>query len=333
MMTIKTGLKSLLVAVGLAVATLASAQNVLNKQVSLMVPYPAGGLSDVIARMVEKPLSKAINQTVIVENLGGAGGSIAAQKVLGSPTDGSVIYQGSPNELILTPMVLKSVKYNPDDWRMVQIIGSFPIAVLARKGLEARNIDELIALAKKASAAGKPLTYGSVGVGSMYHVLGAHFAYTIGTDMTHVPYKGMAPLQQDMASDLVDVSFIVVDSRLPSFVEKGMYKVLATLAPAGKSEAKFLEQYPSINDGKVFKDFTMDAWTAFFVPKNTPEPVVQALNKALATAMDDPEAHKKLQELGGRVPAMMSAADAQKEYERQVAKFRAIGKAIKLEAQ
>lgn len=300
---------------------------------TLMVPYPAGGLSDVIARMVEKPFAKAIGKTVIVDNVGGAGGSIAAQKVLGMPTDGNVVYQGSPNELILTPLALKTVKYAAEDWRMVQIVGSFPMAVLARKGLPANNIDELVALARKADAAGKPLTYASVGVGSLYHVVGEHFAHTIGVKMVHVPYKGFAPAQQDLAGDLVDVAFFVVDSRLPSFVDKGMYKVLATMAQPGKPEAKFLEKYPSINESKSVKDFAFDTWTGYFVPRNTPAPVVEALNKALASAMDDPEARKKLEELGGRVPPMLSVADAQKEFERQTARFRTIAKNIKLEAQ
>lgn len=323
-------IRTLAAAAGLLLGTGAT---LAQKPVTLMVPYPAGGLSDVIARMVERPLAKTLGQTVIVDNLGGAGGSIAAQKVLGSPADGSVVYQGSPNELVLTPLALKTVKYASEDWRMVQIIGSFPMAVLARKELEANTIDELVALARKASAAGKPLTYASVGVGSFYHVVGEHFAQTIGAKMVHVPYKGFAPAQQDLAANLVDLAFFVVDSRLPGFVEKGMFKVLATMAQPGKPEARFLAQYPSINESKSVKDFAFDTWTGYFVPRHTPAATVEALNKALATAMDDPEARKKLEDLGGRVPPMMSAADAQKEYERQTARFRAIARSIKLEAQ
>jgi tripartite-type tricarboxylate transporter receptor subunit TctC len=316
-----------------AAGSIALAQAFPSKPVTLLVPYPAGGLSDVIARMVERPFAKAVGQTVIVDNLGGASGSIAAQKVLNAPDGGHLVYQGSPNELILAPMAMASVKYKAEDWRMVQIIGSFPMAVLARKGLEANNIDELVALAKKSAAAGKPLTYASVGVGSFYHVVGAHFAHTIGANMTHVPYKGFAPAQQDLAGNLVDVAFFVVDSRLPGFVDQGMFKVLATLAQPGKPEAKFLEKYPSINESKSVKDFAFDTWTGYFVPKKTPEAVVVALNKHLATAMADPEAKSKLENLGGRVPPMLSVADAQKEYERQTAAFRTIAKNIKLEAQ
>jgi tripartite-type tricarboxylate transporter receptor subunit TctC len=242
--------RAIALAAGALLAGGAAAQSV--KPVSLLVPYPAGGLSDVIARMVEKPFAKATGQMAIVENLGGASGSIAAQKVLNSPADGQIIYQGSPNELILAPLAMQTVKYKSEDWRMVQIIGSFPMAVLARKGLSANNVDELVALAKKASAEGKPLTCASVGIGSLYHFVGEHFADTIGVKMTHVPYKGLAPALQDLGGNLVDVAFFVVDSRLPGFVDQGLFKVLATMAQPGKPEAKFLEKYPSITEHKAF---------------------------------------------------------------------------------
>jgi tripartite-type tricarboxylate transporter receptor subunit TctC len=323
----------LMVATALAAAWPAHAQAQAKAPLNLMVPYPAGGLSDVIARLVERPLAKTLGQQVIVENLGGVGGAIAAQKVLAAPADGAWLYQGSPNELILAPMALQAVKYRAEDWRMVQIIGAFPMAVLARKGLPANTVDELVALARKADADGKPLTYASVGIGSFYHVVGEHFAQTVGAKMMHVPYKGGAPMLQDLGGDRVDLAFFVVDSRLPSFVSQGMYKVLATLAPAGRPEAEFLKPYPSINDSKAVKNFEFNTWTGYFVRKDTPEPVVQALNKALATAMGDPDSRKKLEDLGGRVPAMMGTAEAQKEYEAQTARFRAIAKSIKLEAQ
>lgn len=314
-------------------STAALAQTFPSKQVNLMVPYPAGGLSDAIARVLEKPLNKALGQMVLVENLGGVSGALGAQKVLAAPADGHYLYQGSPNELILAPMALQAVKYKSEDFRMVQIIGAFPMAVLARKELGANNIDELAALAKKAAAEGKPLTYGSVGVGSFYHVLGEHFANLAGAAMTHVPYKGMAPLSTDLAGGQVDVSFIVVGAKDVALVEQGRLKILGTLAPAGKVEVPLLKGYPSINDSKFVKDFAYNAWTGYFVRKDTPEPVVQALNKALATAMGDAEVRKQLEGLGGMIPAPMTPAEATKEYEAQTARFRAIAKSIKLSPQ
>ena len=304
-----------------------------NKPLNLMVPYPAGVLSDAIARIVERPLNKTLGSMVIVENLGGVGGALGAQKVLGAPADGSWIYQGSPNELILAPMALQAVKYKAEDFRFVQMIGTSPMAVLARPGLPVNNIDELVALAKKASADGKPLTYGSVGIGSFYHVVGAHFANLIGAEMMHIPYKGMAPLLQDMGGNSVDVSFLVVGEQTIGLADSGRLKVLATLAPKGKVEAPFLAKYPSINDSRAIKDFSFNIWTGYFVRKDTPETVVQNLNRALTNAMGDGEAKNALVRLGVAVPPMMSLAEAAKEYEAQTARFRAIARSIKLEAQ
>ncbi|MEY4864531.1 MAG: hypothetical protein RLZ51_2626 [Pseudomonadota bacterium] len=310
-----------------------AAQSFPSRTMSLMVPYPAGGLSDVIARIVAPQLSKGIGQPVIVENLGGAGGSVAAQKVLNTAADGHVLYQGSPNELILTPMVLSSVKYKAEDWRMVQMIGAFPMAVLARKGLPANTIDELVELARKQAAAGKPLSYGSVGIGSFYHVVGAHFAQLIGAEMTHIPYKGGAPMFQDMGGENVDLAFFVVGESTLAMADQGRLKVIATMAPSGKVEAEFLRKFPTVNDSKSVKDFAFNTWTAFFVRRDTPEPVVQSLNKSLAGAMTDPGVKTALQKIGGDVPAMMSLDEARREYETQTAKFRAIARSIKLEAQ
>ncbi|MEI6028393.1 MAG: tripartite tricarboxylate transporter substrate binding protein [Betaproteobacteria bacterium] len=330
----KKATTGLLTALSLCVmAGAASAQGSSVKPVNLMVPYPAGGLSDVIARIVERPLGKTLNQMVIVENLGGVGGAIGAQKVLQAPADGQYLYQGSPNELILAPLALQAVKYKAEDFRFVQMIGSFPMAVLARKGLAANNIDELVALARKQAAAGKPLTYGSVGIGSFYHVVGAHFAQTIGAEMTHIPYKGGAPMLQDMGGEMVDLAFFVVGDQTIGLADQGRLKVLATLAPQGKVEAEFLRRFPTVSDSKSVKNFAFNTWTGYFVRKDTPEPVVQALNKALTTAMSDPAAKAALEKLGGSVPPMLSLAEAAKEYEAQTARFRAIAKAIKLEAQ
>jgi tripartite-type tricarboxylate transporter receptor subunit TctC len=325
--------RATLLAALLLAAGAASAQSSSSKPMTLIVPYPAGGLSDAVARTIERPLGKALGQMVLVENIGGVGGAIAAQKMLAAPADGNSIYQGSPNELILTPMALQAVKFKSEDFRLVQIVGSMPMAVVARKELPADSIDEFVALARKAAAEGKPLTYGSVGMGSLYHVLGEHFAQQIGAPMVHVPYKGGAPLGQDLAGGMLDVSFITVGAAQVALAEQGRIKILGTLAPAGKVEAPFLKRYPSINDGKSVKNFSYNLWTGFFVPKGTPEPVAQALNKALATAMADPEVVKQLEQIGNVPAAPMSLAEAAREYEAQTARYRGIAKSIKLAAQ
>ena len=145
------------------------AQTYPSKPVTLLVPYPAGGLSDVIARTVNNTLSKNLGQPVIVDNLGGASGAIAAQKVLNAPSDGQIIFQGSPNELILAPLAISAVKFKSEDFRLVQMISTAQIAFLARKDLPVSNVDEFLDYARKEAQAGRPITYASVGPGSFYH--------------------------------------------------------------------------------------------------------------------------------------------------------------------
>jgi tripartite-type tricarboxylate transporter receptor subunit TctC len=136
--------------------------------VTLLVPYPAGGLSDSIARAISAALGRALNQQVIVDNLGGVSGSLAAQKVLNAPADGHMIFLGSPNEVILSPMVNAAVKLRAEDFRMLGQVAVNPLVLLTRSTLPVRNVDEFIAYAKTQD---KGLSYGSVGMGSMYHLL------------------------------------------------------------------------------------------------------------------------------------------------------------------
>ena len=142
---------------GLLLSGAALAQSYPSKPVTLLVPYPAGGLSDVIARTVHTALGKNLGQPVIVDNLGGASGSIAAQKVLNSPADGHLIFQGSPNELILAPLAISAVKLKSEDFRLIQMIAIAQIAFLVRKDLPVSNVDEFIAYARRAAADGKPI--------------------------------------------------------------------------------------------------------------------------------------------------------------------------------
>src|SRR5688572_30135297 len=159
-----------LLASGLLMASgLALAQGYPSKTVNLMVPYPAGGPSDAAARIFTVPLGKELGQQVVVENLGGVAGAIAAQKVLAAPADGYYIFQGSPNEVILSPLANAAVKLKTEDFRLVQPTADAVMVFVARKDLPANNVDELIALARKSPD--KPLSYGSVGIGSLYHLI------------------------------------------------------------------------------------------------------------------------------------------------------------------
>ena len=163
------------------------AQGYPNKPVNLMVPYSAGGPSDAIARLMNQPLGKQLGQQVLVENLGGVSGALGAQKVLSSPAGGYYIFQASPNEVILSPLANAAVKLKADDFRLVHPVADAVMVLLVRKELPANNVDELIELAKKSKD--KPLTYGSVGIGSLYHFIVEDMQHRTGMTAAHVPYK------------------------------------------------------------------------------------------------------------------------------------------------
>ena len=216
------------------------------------MPYPAGGLSDVIARTINTTLSKHLGQPVLVENLGGASGGVAAQKVLSAPSDGYYIFQGSPNELILAPLSNAAIKYKSEDFRLVQMISINPMAMFARKDFPANNGDELIDYARKAAAENKPLTYASVGPGSMYHLLGEHMSKMTGIPMTHVPYKGGAPAQQDLMGGLVDIFITPFGKGQVALVDDGKIKVVGVLSA---ERQELLKKAPPLNDSKALKGF------------------------------------------------------------------------------
>lgn len=315
---------------GLLLVQTAAAQTFPTKPVNLMVPYPAGGLSDVLARLVNVPLSKQLNQPVIVENLGGASGAIAAQKVLTAPSDGHYLFQGSPNELILSPLSNAAVKFKSEDFRLVQIIGAAQMAIYARPTLPVNTVDEMLNYARKEAAAGKPLTYASVGPGSFYHLLGEHLSKITGIPMTHVPYKGGAPANQDLMGGQVDIFITVYGKSYQQLADSGKMKILALL---NKERLEGTKQLPIITESKQIKNFDFTIWTGYFVKKDTPEAVVQTLNKALTETLNDPSVREGLQANSMLVAKPLSVQDAGKAYSDGVAQFRAIAKSINLQPQ
>jgi tripartite-type tricarboxylate transporter receptor subunit TctC len=315
---------------GLLIAGSALAQTFPAKPVSLMVPYPPGGLSDVIARTLNSTLAKQLGQPVIVENLGGASGGIAAQKVLSAPADGYMIFQGSPNELILAPLANAAIKYKSEDFRLVQMISINPMAMFARKDLPANDGDELIAYAKKTAAAGKPLTFASVGPGSMYHLLGEHMSKLTGIPMTHVPYKGGAAAQQDLMAGEVDVFITPYGKGQVQLVEEGKLKIVAALSA---ERQELIKKYPTFNESTALKGFVFETWAGYFVHKDTPEAVVQVLSKALGEVANDPAIRSALEAHAMIVPRPQARSALSKVYTDNTTRYRNIARAMNLQPQ
>ncbi|MDM0030574.1 tripartite tricarboxylate transporter substrate binding protein [Variovorax sp. J22P271] len=312
----------------LLAAGAAFSQSYPTKPVSLMVPYPAGGPSDAAARIFTAPLGKELGQQVIVDNLGGVSGALAAQKVLAAPADGYYLFQGSPNEVILAPLANAAVKLKAEDFRLVHPVTDAVMVVVARKDLPANNIDELIALARK--SADKPLTYGSVGIGSLYHLILEDVQKRTGIQLIHAPYKGNAPLLTDIGGGQVDFAVLVYSAGMGAMADQGRLKVIGQL---GAQRSELLKNVPTVSEGKELKDFAFQIWSGFMVPKNTPEDVVQRLHKAIQATLKDPGVRAQLAAQTQLASPPVSLAEAARFYEAETARYRAIAKSINLQPQ
>jgi tripartite-type tricarboxylate transporter receptor subunit TctC len=298
------------------------------KPVNLMVPYPAGGPSDAVARIFFNPLGKELGQQVLVENLGGVSGALAAQKVLTAPADGYYLFQGSPNEVILSPLANAAVKLKTEHFRLVQPVADAVMVFVTRKDLPANNVDELIALARK--SANKPLSYGSVGIGSLYHLILENVQATTGIKLDHVPYKGNAPLLQDIAGGQVDFAVLVYSAAMGALADQGRLKVIGQL---GAQRSELLKNVPTASEGQALKNFSYKIWTGYMVPKSTPEDVVQRLHAAIGKTLQDPAVRAQLAAQTQVAAAPMTLAESAKFFDAETARYRAIAKQIHLQPQ
>lgn len=320
-----------LLACGLLAATGATAlaqQPYPAKPVSLMVPYPAGGPSDAAARIFTVPLGQALGQQVIVENLGGVSGALAAQKVLSAPADGYYVFQGSPNEVILAPLANAAVKLKAEDFRLVAPVSDAVMVFVARKDLPANSVDELVALARRSTA--QPLSYGSVGIGSLYHLLLEKVQLQTGIRLNHAPYKGNAPLLQDIGGGQVDFAVLVYSAAMGALADQGRLKVIGQL---GAQRSELLKNVPAMSETRELKDFDYKIWSGFMVPRKTPEEVVQRLHKAIGATLAEPGVRSQLAAQTQLAAAPISLAQAQKFFEGETARYREIARSIHLQPQ
>jgi len=313
---------------GLSLSAAAMAQTWPSKPVNLMVPYPAGGPSDSIARIFNTQLGKELGQQVLVENLGGVSGALAAQKVLAAPADGQYVFQGSPNEVILSPLANAAVKLKTEDFRLVHPVADAVMVFVTRKDLPVNSVDDLIALARK--SADRPLTYGSVGLGSLYHLILENVQATTGVKLAHVPYKGNAPLLQDIGGGQVDFAVLVYSAAMGALADQGRLKVIGQL---GAQRSELLKNVPTASEGQALKNFSYKIWTGFMVPRNTPEDVVTRLHAAIGKTLQDPSVRSQLAAQTQLASAPMTLAESAKFFEAETARYRTIAKQINLQPQ
>lgn len=315
--------------VGLAAAGAwpALAQPANDKVLTLVVPYPPGGGSDILARAIQPSLQTVLGQTVVVENVAGASGSLAARKVMSAPPDGNTLLIASPSEVVLAPMSIPSVGYTAEDFRMINLFYVNPLALYARTSLPASNIDSLIEMARDPARA--ELSYASTGVGSIFHVVGEKLRSTTGARMFHVPYKGGAPLIQDLMGGQIDLTFLPLDRNLLGIVETGKMKLLGVAAPARSTMAP---NAPIFDESKLLKGFHHSVWFGTLAPIATPEANLRRLHQALAQVVQMPEVRKATEARGAELGPPLPLADAARFYSTENARIRQLTKGVKLES-
>jgi tripartite-type tricarboxylate transporter receptor subunit TctC len=271
--------------------SIARAQSFPSKVVTMIVPYPAGGPTDAIARFVAQDLSTAFGQNVLVDNRAGASGAVGTRAVAHAAPDGYTIVFGNNQTHGNNMFLLKEPGYDAvKDFAPLAGVGAFEHAFVVRKDLPAKTIQELIALAK--ADPGK-LNYGSTGVGSGSHLAMELFMQRTGIKMTHVPFRGAAPLVQELIGGRIDIA----NSTLPSVLEQinaGALRGLAIASPERNPQAKDL---PTLREQGV-TNADADSWAAFFAPAKTPEPVLDTLSKAIIASLNKPATRDAILKLG-----------------------------------
>ena len=319
MRSLKTAFAALLVGLSPFVAAQSPAPTIAGP-LSLIVPYPAGGGSDITARIFAEPIGKELNAAVVVDNIGGATGGIAARKMLNAPADGRLFYQGSQNEVILPPLTIKSTSYQSSDFEIVHPITTTRLVLVVRKGLPVNSLQELMDLARTRSAT-EPLSYGSPGIGSLYHLVPDSMGKLLSVRFNHIPYKGGAPLMQDLLGDRIDFTVMAFSTTMMPAVQAGHYRVIANMS---KDKPRELAHLPSVSDVPVFKDVDFASNAAYYVRKGTPPDIRQRLNTAIGNAVASPGVIQALEGDGRRVPPRMSIADAEKFFQTELAKYRTV---------
>jgi len=267
------------------------AQSYPSKTITLVVPYPAGGPTDAIARFVAQDLSGSIGQSVVVDNRAGASGAVGTRAVAKAEPDGHTFVFGNNQTHGNNMFLLKEPGYDAvKDFAPVAGVGAFEHAFVVRNDLPAKSIKELIALAK--ADPGK-LNYGSTGVGSGSHLAMELFMQRTGIKMTHVPFRGAAPLVQEIIGGRIDIA----NSTLPSVLEQitaGNLRAIALASPERNPRAKDI---PTLREQGV-SDADADSWAAFFAPVATPAPILETLSKAVMAAIAKPAITEQILKLG-----------------------------------
>jgi tripartite-type tricarboxylate transporter receptor subunit TctC len=286
---------SILLATALVVSTMpVLAQDWPTRPVTIVVPYGPGSGADVLGRILAPRMSELLGQSVIIENIAGAGGVIGSARIAKAQPDGYLSVIGTAGTHVQHQFLTKKPSYMPSDFSPVAMIADQPFVLITRKDLPAENLQQFIAYAK--ANQGK-LKYGSPGTGSAGHLACALFNSAVGIDVTHVPYRGSAQAMTDLISGVLDYQCAVVAVVLSQLGGKTI-KPISVLAT---QRSPFLPSLASSSE-EGLPGFDASTWNALFLPKATPAAVVQKLNAATVGAMQTPSVRDRLRSIGAEPP-------------------------------
>jgi tripartite-type tricarboxylate transporter receptor subunit TctC len=275
------------------------AQEYPTKVITMVVPFAAGGPTDTVARLVGQAMSTSLKQQIIVENVGGAGGTIAANRVAKATPDGYTILIHHIG-MSTAPALYRKLPYNAiNDFEPIGLINDTPMTLVAKKDFPPKDLKDLIAYVKKNK---DKVTYANAGLGAASHLCGMLFMTAIETDVTTVPYKGTAPAMNDLLGGQVD--FMCDQTTNTTSQIKG--EKIKVYGVTTKKRVPSLPNVPTMDEAGL-KDFEVSVWHGLYAPKGTPKPVVDKLSKALQEAIKDPTVKQRFADLGAEPVAEKAA--------------------------
>lgn len=291
-------------------------------------PFPPGGGNDASTRWVTTRLTEATGQPSVVENRGGAGGNIGAKAVAEAKPDGYTVLTGQVSLMAVNPALYSAPGFDPlKNFVPITQINAAPLAIVVASASPLKSFADLVARSK-----GEPgrVTYATPGNGTLSHLVGVVLSKENGVPMTHVPYKGGAPAFTDLMGGQVDIFITVFGKAQLEMAQQGRLKFVATLS---EERLEGLRQVPTLRESRALKDFSYKLWTGYFVRKDTPEPVVQTLYKALTATLSEPAVRAGLEAQSQQVSRPLSLQEAAQAYADGTAQFRALAKTIQLQPQ
>lgn len=280
-------------------AATAQAQDFPSKPVTIVVPFAAGGPTDTVARLVAQSMSVNLKQTVLIENVGGAGGTVGAGRVARAPGDGYTLLLHHIGQST-APTLYRKLAYDPiSDFEPIGLITDVPMTFVARKDFPAKNMSDMVAYVK---ANKDKVTYANAGIGSASHLCGMLFMTSIQTDLTTVPYKGTGPAMNDLLGGQVDF-MCDQTTNTTSQIKGGKIKAYAVTT---KTKVPSLPDLPTVDSAGV-PGFEVGVWHGLYASKGTPAPVIDRLVKSLQAALQDPMIKQRFADLGTEPVALNRA--------------------------